>query len=256
LIPARSRPLREVFAALPIPGRVAIGGGAIAALVLGVSLYHAADVVVGPSPDISDAPDPRRQAEQYAAAFDQHLAQIEGRSLFFVPGAPEAPPVRVETPTDSGPKAPPAPSSYGGPAVTAMIFDTVWFADGRQVKVGDAPQNDLAVVSVNPPWDAVLSWRGVEFTVTLFEQDRIVKATEVKPAATPAPAEPTPEPADSTAQAPPEPPEDSEPSSPPSPPQTEDTTEDTTKATNKNETDHASPQDSARAGTATQETTR
>jgi hypothetical protein len=117
------------------------------------------------------------------------------------------------------------------------VFDTVWFDDGRRMRIGDPEKNETEVLAVNAPWNAVLKWKGVEFTVPLFQRDTVViKPLENKDkpaeAATPPaetdqgvankplePAKPGEPPATETAQKPlPEPkPGEPKPAEPPKP---------------------------------------
>jgi hypothetical protein len=133
----------------------------------------------------------KEQAQQRDAQMAGYIAQIHGRSLLIKPAAPEvevaAEPVN-ETPTD-----PPKPTVYGGPALTAMMFDSAWFADGSRLNVGEEPKNGLAVVSLNPPWEATVKWRDVEFKVPLFERDKlIIKASGTEPDPSSSPVTPPP----------------------------------------------------------------
>ena len=106
-------------------------------------------------------------------AFDGYLAQIQGRSLFHVPPPPKAP--EPDKPIEVDPdKPPPPPTSYGGPAIVAMLSDTVWFAGGKKMKLGDK-EDDLEIISLSPPWMGKLRWKGVDFDVNLFEKSNMLK---------------------------------------------------------------------------------
>ncbi len=73
--------------------------------------------------------------------------------------------------------------SYDGPAIIAMVMDTVWFTDGLKLSVGDDAKEDVEVVEVLAPWEAILKWKGKEFTVPLFARDKLVVSPgEKKPA--------------------------------------------------------------------------
>lgn len=117
-------------------------------------------------------------AKKLAEGFDGYLAQIDGRSLFLVPG-PMVAAVSVpdEAPVDDGPKVAPKPSSYGGPAVVAGGLGTVWFDGGKRLKIGDS-DGDLRVVSLDLPWDVTLEWQKVEFKVGLLTRDSLVIKSE------------------------------------------------------------------------------
>ena len=127
--------------------------------------------LLAPTPAALEAKsEEKRQAEQQAGVFAGYVTQIDGRSLFIVP-APPSTEVAEETPEET---IPTAPTRYGGPGVIAAINGAVWFSDGTRRVVGEAEKDGLAVVSVNAPWDIGVRWRGVEFTVPVFERDRTV----------------------------------------------------------------------------------
>ncbi|MGD9689244.1 MAG: hypothetical protein AB7K52_00155 [Phycisphaerales bacterium] len=71
----------------------------------------------------------------------------------------------------SGPPA--APTRYAGPAIVGMIADSVWFADGKHVRVGQTAEGfgGVTVLSVDAPWSARVRWMEGEFTVSLFDRD-------------------------------------------------------------------------------------
>lgn len=123
--------------------------------------------------------DPQKNAEQQKVTFDGYLAQVKGRSLFYVPPPPTASAAAEPVDTD---KPPPPPSTYGGPSIVAMLSDIVWFSNGRKLKVGEK-HDDLEVVALSPPWSSRLKWKGVEFDVGFFERSRLTKdAKESVPA--------------------------------------------------------------------------
>lgn len=119
--------------------------------------------------------DVKERVQQYAAAFDPYVKQLDGRSLFYEPSAPgtEGEVIPEEPTDDTNPDAP-APTRYDGPAVSAVVLDTVWFADGARVKVGEGRVGDMEVLSTNTPWDVRVNWRGTEFTVPFFDRDKVI----------------------------------------------------------------------------------
>lgn len=178
--------VKNSYRTLGPPGWAAVIIGAIGLCVALWSLYRFAGTLLGPSP----SPNPigsatKENSAQHAAAFDKYTAQFNGRSLFFVPAAPntDEPEVVAEEPAVA-----PKPTTYAGPAIIAMVNDTAWFDNGLRVKVGDA-QDGVGVIELNPPWNAKLSWREVEFTVSFFEKDRVVFRDPAKPVAEPSKAE-------------------------------------------------------------------
>ncbi len=122
-----------------------------------------------PGDDVKD------RAQQYAAAFDPFVKQLDGRSLFYEPSAPGAEGEAIaEDPTEETNPDSPAPTRYDGPAISAVVLDTVWFADGARVKVGEGRVGDIEVLRTNTPWDVRVNWRGTEFTVPFFDRDKVI----------------------------------------------------------------------------------
>lgn len=176
-----------------------------------------------PAPTQREQVDDEARLQRFADALAAHGAQVKGRSLFFVPPRPRPP--RVEVAVDDTPREPPRPTRYGGPAITAMVNNQVWFNDGQRVRLGESGRG-VKVVSMNAPWSARIEWQGVEFDVDLFQRDSVVArpvrndgtsllipSGAAEPASappTPAPpataAEPAPAPATPPAAAPPAPP--------------------------------------------------
>ncbi len=158
---------RDVVLMMGIAGCVALAAIVLAAVVL---VRHAPSLVRAMIvPAVGSGAEQEADAariERFRSSFDGQLAQIGGRSMFFVPSAPPPAPVRTAV-ADSAPRP---PTRYDGPAIVAMINGTVWFADGRRLKVGDDGEDSLSVISIDPPWGARVRWRSVEFDVSLFER--------------------------------------------------------------------------------------
>jgi hypothetical protein len=177
--------VKAAYATLGVAGRVAVVAGTLGAAILGVSLFTFGRSVVGPGITTTAGPgDAKDLAQLHDAAFANYMAQWDGRSVMIIPGAPPAP-IKEPDPIaqDTGPKTPVVPSSYDGPAIIAMVMDTVWFSDGLKLSVGDEAKEDVEVVEVLAPWEAILKWKGKEFTVPLFARDKlVVKPEEKKPA--------------------------------------------------------------------------
>lgn len=151
---------------LGVAGGTATGLGVLAAAAAGWSLVLMAQAALTPS-KVAEPPEAQQQERlgKYEAGLDKRAAQAEGRSMFFAPAAPNKP---VEEEKKEDDKPPPPPVTYGGPGLVAIVYDRVWFDDGRSMAVGDEEDAGVAVVDVSPPWAARLRWRGVEFDVTLF----------------------------------------------------------------------------------------
>lgn len=121
---------------------------------------------------------------QYEADTRSRVAQVQGRSLFFVPPSPEQlaqvdePEPEPEPDPDPGP--PPAPTRYGGPAVIAVVNNSVWISSGTMIPVGEEAEGVRVVNVDNAPWSVRLEWRAVEFDVPLFERTtpRFLQASE------------------------------------------------------------------------------
>lgn len=109
---------------------------------------------------------------EQSARYSSYIAQFDGRSLFFVPSPPAPPP--VDPPRETGPTTPPPPTRYGGPSLIALVNDTAWFSDGRRLAAGGDKDGTLRVIRIDAPWNALVEWQGVEFTVSLFDRDQVV----------------------------------------------------------------------------------
>jgi hypothetical protein len=55
-----------------------------------------------------------------------------------------------------------------------MMLDSAWFSDGSRLVAGGPGKGDLRVISLNPPWDVKVEWKGVEFNVPLFDKNKVV----------------------------------------------------------------------------------
>jgi hypothetical protein len=174
-------------------------------------------------PADADRTDADRLGE-FAANLDRFKAQVDGRSLFYIP--PRPPPPRIDPVVDNTPREAPKPTRYGGPSIIAMVNGAVMFSDGQRVKIGESGRN-VKVVSISAPWSARLEWQGVEFDVELFQRDSAVVRTShassepsvltPAPERRPAPAPPSAPPAASPPSASPAAPPPAEPASDPEP---------------------------------------
>lgn len=127
-----------------------------------------------------------QRLEQYETDLRSWMAQVKGRSMFFVPPSPEEI-VAVDEPEevpeeiveeDLGP--PPKPTRYGGPNVIAVVNNSVWIASGTMIPVGDEAEGVRVVSVEDAPWSVRLEWREVEFDVPLFERttQRFLRVSE------------------------------------------------------------------------------
>jgi hypothetical protein len=151
-----------------------------------------------PAPTEREQVDDASRLQRFADALAEHGAQVNGRSLFFVPPRPRPP--RQEVAIDTTPREPPRPTRYGGPAITAMVNNQVWFNDGQRVRLGESGRG-VKVVSMNAPWSAKIEWQGVEFDVDLFQRDTVVTRPALGQGSTllaPADQTPAPSPTPST----------------------------------------------------------
>lgn len=172
--PDMAHRLRAMWTVLGRWGRIALGLLAAAALValLGLSRIGGALLVDSSGARLEGPGDEKEAATKLGAVFQNNLAQINGRSMFFVPPAPHKEPVK--TADDSNGKPPPPPSRYGGPSLVGFAHDAVFFNDGRRLRVGDDSDKKLKVVKIDAPWSATVLWENVEFTVSLFDKDKVV----------------------------------------------------------------------------------
>lgn len=125
----------------------------------------------GPSGEDSLAD--RRGLDPSEDILRNHVAQIDGRTMFFTPDAPPPPPPQVTEREPEAPRPDPAPSRYGGPAIVGMMFDSVWFSNEMRLQVGESGSG-VRVISMDAPWSARLEWRDVEFDVPFMERDQVV----------------------------------------------------------------------------------
>ncbi|MCC6321656.1 MAG: hypothetical protein IT438_09520 [Phycisphaerales bacterium] len=148
--------------------------GVAAVVVLGVTLAALAWLAVPllrPHRPDSAAGEPKTLNQDEAAAkFDEtmtrNLAQIEGRSAFYLPLKN----AKVEAPSDK-----PVAKHYGGPQIVAMVNNAVWFAGGERIEVGKSDKSgDLSVLSISAPWSAKVRWQGGEFTVEFFQRSPLL----------------------------------------------------------------------------------
>jgi len=160
---------------------ISVTAGALAMVVIVASLAPVIGAMLTPAPkDPITVTEQERRVRAYNASFEDARAQIRGRSLFFIPPEPPPPPPPEPEPQperEEKEPPPPPPARYTGPQPVAVVFDQVWFKDGRKLRVGEA-EGDLEVVdNENAPWSATLRWKGVEFDVTLLERttDRLLR---------------------------------------------------------------------------------
>lgn len=169
-------------------GQAAVFVIIIAIVLLAFPVLALVGTLMTPAASPSAAQSTRQQEmlKKFEESSEHSLAQTSGRSLFVIPAAPRAP--RNDPPTTVTDTTPRPPSAYGGPALAAIINDTVWFSDGTRLKPGENADKSLSVVKVDPPWGATIKYRGVDFPVTLFEHDKTV----IPPPAPPKPVESKP----------------------------------------------------------------
>ncbi len=182
--------------------RGAAGLLAAALAVAALTGWPLAKAIIGPRVSVPELASSEATAE-LAGQFATLVKEIDGRSLFIVPGPPTAAEPEPDPVEDTSDKPAPKPTTYGGPSITAMVNDTVWFRDGKRLVAGAEASGDLQVVRVNGPWDAIVMWKGVEFTVPLFARDKLVLKDSGKQPPTPAPSTDPAPPADEPSPTPP-----------------------------------------------------
>lgn len=115
--------------------------------------------------------DPGKAERDFETAADQHLARVEGRSLFAIPQPP-----RADAAQDRGPK----PTVYGGPALLAFVNGAAWFADGQRLSTAEPKGKSLRLVKADPPWSVRVEWEGAEFDVELFKRTTLSTLAETR----------------------------------------------------------------------------
>jgi outer membrane biosynthesis protein TonB len=181
---ATASALPSLFSRLSLLSKAAILAALVALVVTLWSLVGLSRAILAPSATSKNsAANDQQRAEEHKKSFEKLLAQIDGRTMFFTPAPrPTETPSQPEetTPTDT---TPPKPSTYAGPKLVAMINNEAWFDNKQRYAAGGEVKDDLRVVRLAPPWEAVVEWKGVEFTVSLFARDRVVLKKVDSPAA-------------------------------------------------------------------------
>jgi hypothetical protein len=182
--------VHQIGRRLGLPGVAAVLCGAVAIAVFLTASTTIFSALAVPSANlVEQAEKERKQNEdKYLASFNGYVAQVNGRSLFITPGRPpakEAP----RTAANDKPATLPPPAVYGGPSLIAMVNGVAWFNDGKKLAVGEG-DSELKIVELQPPWAAVVKWKDVQFTISLFDRE-----TEGNPLA---PKTEKPKPAEST----------------------------------------------------------
>lgn len=161
---------KHALRTMKAPGTIALALTAVGAWILLGGLFDVASVLVISKPKQLESPAvDKEQSAKRASQYESYLAQINGRSLLVTPAPPsKGAPVPEEEEAD------PRPTVYGGPSLTAMMLDSAWFSDGSRLAAGGSAKGELRVISLNPPWDATVEWKGVEFNVPLFDKNKVV----------------------------------------------------------------------------------
>ncbi len=171
---ANTPPAMQAWRNTTVGGKIAAALVVVAIVVCAKPAYKAIEAALLPAPgEFEASKEDKKAADAYAAGFDGFVKQLDGRSLWWTPSKPgtDATVVVEEEPTEGDQ---PAPAKYDGPAIAAIVLDSVWFADGTRLSTTDDEKDGIKVVSTNAPWDAVIRYRGKEFTVPFFERDRVI----------------------------------------------------------------------------------
>lgn len=113
--------------------------------------------------------------ENHAVDSQTYQARIDGRSVFFLPPAPQVPkpPTLVKKDESSGPAPPPPPPpNYTGPTVRFLLGNEVYFHAGLRIKLGEEKQG-IRILAVDPPWTVNVAHAGGEYELTVFNQIHI-----------------------------------------------------------------------------------
>ncbi len=159
------------------PAYLSAAAGGVAMLIVALAAWPLVVALAMASPESSgfDLASLDARGEAHDRSYDEKLlAQLDGRSVFFVPAEPPPPPPPPRV--DDGSREerpPPPPSRYGGPELVAIFYDQAWFKNGVRVGVGEE-SSGVEVLELAPPWHARVRWRGVDFTIELFERDKVV----------------------------------------------------------------------------------
>ncbi|MDX2146245.1 MAG: hypothetical protein SFZ23_01885 [Planctomycetota bacterium] len=173
------RALGRVPSLLGVPGAIAAVCLTLALVSVGAAIVPVVRAALAPSVAAPSATQEAlaKERDKFTAAFDEQLAQVRGRSLFFIPPEPRRAPVRRAAAPPAAPPPPRAatPSTYAGPALIGVAYGAAWFADGLRLAAGES-KDDLRVVRVQAPWSVDVQWRGGDFTLDLFKRDSLIHA--------------------------------------------------------------------------------
>jgi hypothetical protein len=149
-----------------------------------LSIAVVANLVPVLSEALSPKPSARAVVDEVTRLMTEHdetqmvyRDRFNGRSVFFEPPARKKPPpptppitdiVKVDQPEKVDLEPPPAPARYGGPAIVAILGDTVWFEGGKRVAVGEEVDG-IEVVALNSAWSAQIGWSRGEYAVSIYD---------------------------------------------------------------------------------------
>jgi hypothetical protein len=111
-------------------------------------------------------------AERHQRMSEVERRRFDGRSGFFMPTAPvrRPPPKPAEPPKPPPPPKPVGPpATYSGPQPVAAIGDTILFANGSRVRIGQE-DGGVRVIASDAPWSVKLGYLGGEYEVPLWDR--------------------------------------------------------------------------------------
>jgi hypothetical protein len=151
----------------------------LASLVMAVQLSDLAGAVLTPRP----REDPIRARiddllVEHADGMNTYRGRIDGRSLFFKPKPPPPKPRKpaivdrtpAPLPPPPGPKLP--ARQYGGPSVSFVVGNEVWFHNGLHASVGEEVSG-VTIIASDPPWSVTLGYGGGEYPIELFKKKKL-----------------------------------------------------------------------------------
>jgi hypothetical protein len=114
----------------------------------------------------------KEASERHERMAEMERKRFDGRSGFFMPAAPvrRTPPKPVEPPKPPPPPKPVGPpATYSGPQPVAAIGDTILFANGSRVRIGQEDAG-VRVIASDAPWKVQLGYLGGEYEVPLWDR--------------------------------------------------------------------------------------
>ncbi len=117
--------------------------------------------------------DTTAQVERFTTALFSDRDFIISRSPFFTPAPPKPPVIKNPDSNDKPDTRPVGPLRYNGPKLTGIAGDQAFFDANvlkgeKWIAVGQEG-GSVELIRVEPPWKAIVEWRGTRYTLNLLD---------------------------------------------------------------------------------------